>query len=192
MMKILIVNTEMNENAVIAAGIDMICACLCEKGIDTELVWLSRDHFERCISCGKCYKRGRCIHEDEVNEIAARSGEYDGLIVISSAYYGKPGERASAFCERLFRSAPEGFVRKPACSFIYARNGMTKDAYDELNRYYSEANMYVVTSQYYGLLNEEGIYAAMDLYIYLLKKLNGETAEAAFQPRRRIDYLLGR
>ena len=114
------------------------------------------------------------------------------MIVTASSYYGKLSERAAAFCERMFRTSPEIFVRKPACSFIYARNSMTKDAYDELNRYYSEANMYVVTSQYYGALSEEGILAAMDLYIFLLRKLNGETAEAVFQPKRRIDYLLGR
>ena len=198
-MKILIVNAEMNEVAEITDGIRRMREALEKHGIQSKTVWLDSAEFRRCISCGKCNKQKKCIYEDEVNDIASRAQEFDGIVLFSSVYYGHVPERTKAFLERLFRSASVRFVRKAGAAFLYARSGSVKAAYEQICGYYADANLYAVLTQYYGSLQEEvserSIQACAENMALLLKGLvyaerQGEQAE--FTPEKLTEYMMGR
>ncbi len=191
-MKILIVYTEMTETEQTHEAIDAMVRLLADSELETEIVRLSSEHFEPCVVCGKCYKKHRCIFEDEVNGIASMAENYAGMILVSASYYGRLSQRAGLFLERLMRSAGERFVRMPVCAFVSSRTNDTKLAYEEMMQYCSEGNMYAVLSQYYGSLEEESITAGMDLFAYLVKKLNDQEAQSSYIPKRSLEYMRGR
>lgn len=199
-MKILIVNTERTDIPVMEQSITEFAEILKGHGIQTETVHLDRDEFRRCISCGKCYKRGLCIYDDEINEISARAGEFDGLAVFAPVYYDQLSERTVAFLERLFRSASVKFVRKAGASFVYARRNSGEEAYHAMNRQYADANMYIVATQYCGSLQEDvrekSIKACAENMAWLIKGLRAaeesNTEKPEYEPVRLMKHMMGR
>ena len=107
-----------------------------------------------CIACFQCRQKGKCVFNDQVNEIAARLDEFGGMIVGSPVYYGGPNGRLTSFLDRLFFSADgTKFRGMLAASVVSCRRGGATAAFERLNQYFLMTNMHVVSSQYWNQIH---------------------------------------
>ena len=107
-----------------------------------------------CIACYQCRQKGKCVFDDQVNEIAARLDEFGGMIVGSPVYYGGPNGRLTSFLDRLFFSADgTKFRGMLAASVVSCRRGGATAAFERLNQYFLMTNMHVVSSQYWNQIH---------------------------------------
>ena len=151
MAKILFVNGSPNENGCVSTAMDEVIGVLEKNDIRTEKLWLGKKAMPDCMACMKCQETGKCVFQDEVNEIGSRIDEFDGIVVGSPVYYGGPNGRITSFLDRLFFSVPnKKFAGKLGASIVSCRRGGASAAFERLNQYFLMENMHVVSSQYWN------------------------------------------
>ena len=189
MKKVLFINGSPNENGCVSTAMDEVITVLNENGIQTEKIWLGKKAMPDCMACMKCQETGKCVFQDQVNEIASEIDEIGGIIVGSPVYYGGPNGRLTSFLDRLFFSIPDDkFNGKLGASIVSCRRGGASAAFERLNQYFLMENMHVVSSQYWNQVHgfsaedvkkdEEGLQTMRTLarnIVWLLKAIeNGE------------------
>lgn len=120
------------------------------EGIDVETVQVGNQAVRGCISCYSCKKNGKCIFDDQVNQVALKFQGADGLVVASPVYYGSANGTLVSFLDRLFYNAPFDKTMKVGASVAVARRGGITATYDELNKYFTISGMPVASSQYWN------------------------------------------
>ena len=151
MGKILFINGSPNENGCVSTAMDEVIGVLRDSGIETEKLWLGKKAMPDCMACMQCQVKGRCVIEDQVNEVAAQIDDIDGIVVGSPVYYGGPNGRITSFLDRLFFSIPDvKFNGKLGASIVSCRRGGATAAFERLNQYFLIENMHVVGSQYWN------------------------------------------
>ena len=151
MKKVLFINGSPNENGCVSTAMDEVITVLNENGIQTEKIWLGKKAMPDCMACMKCQETGKCVFQDQVNEIASEIDEIGGIIVGSPVYYGGPNGRLTSFLDRLFFSIPDDkFNGKLGASIVSCRRGGASAAFERLNQYFLMENMHVVSSQYWN------------------------------------------
>lgn len=120
------------------------------EGIDVETVQVGNQAVRGCISCYSCKKNGKCIFDDQVNQVASKFQDADGLVVASPVYYGSANGALVSFLDRLFYSASFDKTMKVGASVAVARRGGITATYDELNKYFTISGMPVASSQYWN------------------------------------------
>ena len=121
-----------------------------EEGIEVELIQVGNKPIRGCIACATCRKNGKCVFEDEVNVVAEKFKEADGLIVGSPVYYASPNATLIAFLDRLFYSTPFDKTMKVGASVAVARRGGTTATFDVLNKYFTISGMPIASGQYWN------------------------------------------
>ncbi|MBO7453687.1 MAG: flavodoxin family protein [Clostridiales bacterium] len=189
MKKVLFINGSPNENGCVSIAMDEVITVLNDNGIQTEKIWLGKKAMPDCMACMKCQETGKCVFQDQVNEIASEIDEIGGIIVGSPVYYGGPNGRLTSFLDRLFFSIPDDkFNGKLGASIVSCRRGGASAAFERLNQYFLMENMHVVSSQYWNQVHgfsaedvkkdEEGLQTMRTLgrnIVWLLKAIeNGE------------------
>ena len=139
-MKLLFINGSPHKDGCTAAALREVSRTLEELGIETETHWVGNKPVPGCIACGSCKKTGACIYDDGVNELLARSHEWDGLVVGSPVYYGCASGQLLSFLDRLFYAA----------AVVSCRRGGASAAFQQLNMFFGMNNMVVATSQYWN------------------------------------------
>ena len=86
-MKVLILNGSPKDNGNTAIALREMISIFDAEGIDVEYVHVGNLEIRGCLACLKCYKQGKCVIDDIVNEIAEKFKECDGLVVGSPVYY---------------------------------------------------------------------------------------------------------
>ena len=102
MGKILFINGSPNENGCTATALDEVIKVLEENDIAAEKIWLGKAAMSDCMACMKCREIGKCVLQDQVNEVAEMMDDVDGIVVGSPVYYGGPTGRLTSFLDRLF------------------------------------------------------------------------------------------
>ena len=115
---------------------------VCAGGIEVEWVTLS-DTVQGCIACGKCNRRNRCVYEDEVNRIADRAEEFDGILILCPLYYGRADENVISFVTRLMRSASRKFAFFP-CAVLYFSRTDEKNHIVAIDELLAMADMFIL------------------------------------------------
>ena len=149
-MKVLLVNGSPNKEGCTFTALSEIAKTLKDEGIESEIYWIGKKAIAGCISCGKCFEKGRCIFDDGVNEIGARIGEFDGFVFGAPVYYSGPDGQLCAFMDRLFYSNSPKFVGKVGAAIVNARRSGTTASFERLNQYFLITNMVVPGSQYWN------------------------------------------
>lgn len=150
-MKVLMINGSPHEKGCTFTALSEVAGTLAKNGVQSEIFWLGKKPVQGCISCFKCSELGRCVFNDSVNDLAARLGEFSGLIVGSPVYYAGPSGSLCAFLDRLFFSSDSPDLEgKPAACVVSCRRGGASAAFDRLNKYFTIRNMIVVGSQYWN------------------------------------------
>lgn len=150
MKKVLLINGSPNEHGCTDAALCEVSEILRKNSVDTEILWLGKMPMQDCIACGVCQTKGKCVFDDQVNEVAARLEEFGGIIVGSPVYYGGPNGRLTSFLDRLLFSSSNKMRGMLAASVVSCRRGGATAAFERLNMYFHMCNMHVVGSQYWN------------------------------------------
>ena len=103
-----------------------------------------------CTACGGCFRQGKCVFDDLVNDVAEKFREADGLVVASPVYYASPNATLIALLDRLFYSSRFDKRMKVGASVAVARRGGCSATFDMLNKYFTISGMPVASSQYWN------------------------------------------
>ena len=152
-MKVLILNGSPHTKGNTAAAINEMLKVFSEEGIEAEVCQIGNRDIRGCIACGTCAERGRCVFDDEVNAIAGKFEEADGLVAASPVYYGSANATLVACLDRLFYSTPFDKTMKVGASVVVARRGGCTATFDELNKYFTISGMPVASSRYWNLIH---------------------------------------
>ena len=72
-----------------------------QYGIETRKVELRQCDLLMCRGCLACFKTGRCVHEDGLNELMTEIEASDGLILAGPVYYGSVTAQLKTFMDRI-------------------------------------------------------------------------------------------
>ena len=120
------------------------------EGIEAETVQIGNKDIRGCNACETCFKTGRCVFNDIVNDLAPKFEAADGLVIASPVYYASANATLIACLDRLFFSTHFDKTMKVGVSVVVARRGGCSATFDELNKYFTMTNMPVVSSQYWN------------------------------------------
>ena len=149
-MKVLIINGSPRINGNTTVAVNEMVKVFEKEGVETEVVQIGTMVVRGCIACGTCFKKGQCVFDDVVNELAPKFEAADGLVVASPVYYASANATISACLDRLFYSTHFDKTMKVGACVVCARRGGLSSTFDELNKYFTISGMPVASSQYWN------------------------------------------
>ena len=152
-MKVLIINGSPRVNGNTTIAIREMEQVFAENGVETETVQIGMKDVRGCIACGRCAETGKCVFDDVVNELAPKFEAADGLVIASPVYYASANATLIACLDRLFYSTHFNKAMKVGASVVCARRGGCSATFDELNKYFTNSNMPIASSQYWNSIH---------------------------------------
>ena len=153
-MKVLLVNGSPREAGCTYTALSEVGSALAKHGVETEVFQLGTKPVYGCIACRKCMGQGKCVFDDDVcNELAAKIREADGVVIGSPVYFSGPNGALCAVLDRVFYSSSGAFRHKPGACILSCRRGGGTAGFDRLNKYFTIAQMPVVSSQYWSVVH---------------------------------------
>lgn len=149
-MKVLLINGSPRVGGNTSIALDEMVKVFDAEGVETEVVQVGNKNIRGCIACGHCMEHGKCVFNDEVNELAKKFEESDGLVVASPVYYASANATLIATLDRMFYSSHFNKSMKVGASVVVARRGGLSATFDELNKYFTICGMPVASSQYWN------------------------------------------
>lgn len=150
MTKVLLLNGSPKANGCTATALQEMIKVFEEEGVETELIHIGNKDIRGCIACGTCSRRGKCVFDDLVNEVAPKFEAADGLVIGSPVYYGSPNGTALAFMDRLFYSTSFAKVNKVGAAVVSCRRGGNTASFDVLNKYFTISGMPLASANYWN------------------------------------------
>ena len=152
-MKVLLINGSPKVKGNTAFALEQMAEVFAAEGIETELIQVGSTEIRGCTGCGACYKNGKCVFDDLVNEVGEKLKDADGIIVGSPVYYASPNGTLISFLDRLFYSAHYDLRMKVGASVVVARRGGCSAAKDVLDKYFTISQMPVASSCYWNMIH---------------------------------------
>jgi multimeric flavodoxin WrbA len=156
-MNVVLVNGSPREKGCTFTGLNIIKDQLALNGIDAEIFQVGNKPIRGCIACMSCKRpeSGKCAFDDDlVNTVAEKLKNADGIILGSAVHFASATGAAASFFDRLFYSV--GFhnlkLKFGAC-IVSCRRGGASAAFDQLNKYFSIAQMPIVSSCYWNQIH---------------------------------------
>lgn len=149
-MKVLMLNGSPKSNGNTALALAEIAKIFAAENVDAEIVNVGNKNIRGCLSCNGCSKKGCCVIDDGVNDIAEKLKAADGLVIASPVYYASANGTLVSCLDRLFYSIQCDLRMKVGASVAVARRGGCSATFDELNKYFTISGMPVVSSQYWN------------------------------------------
>ena len=152
-MKVLMINGSPRANGNTSIALNEMKTVFEKEGVDAEIVQVGSEAVRGCIACNRCAELGKCVFDDVVNKLAVKLSEADGLVVASPVYYASANATLIAVLDRLFYSTSFDKTMKVGASVVCARRGGCSATFDELNKYFTIAQMPVVSSNYWNMVH---------------------------------------
>ena len=149
-MKVLMINGSPRVGGNTAVALEEMEKAFLKNGIETETVQIGNQAIRGCIACGACGKKGQCVFDDAVNEVAPKFAEADGLVIASPVYYASANGTLVSFLDRLFMSCKCDKRMKVGASVVIARRGGLSATFDELNKYFTISSMPIASGTYWN------------------------------------------
>ena len=149
-MNVLMLNGSPRTNGNIALAFQEMEQVFRENGIGVENIQLGKQLIRGCIACESCRKTHKCVFDDIVNKLAEKFEAADGLVIGSPVYFGSANGTLMSALQRLFYSTSFDKSLKVGASVVSARRSGCTATFDELNKFFTLANMPVATSQYWN------------------------------------------
>lgn len=80
MAKVLILNGSPHPKGCTARALKEVEKVLQEEGMETETIQVGSQPVRGCIACKSCYRNGKCVFDDLVNQIAPKFEKADGSL----------------------------------------------------------------------------------------------------------------
>lgn len=183
-MKVLIINGSPRTNGNTQIAINELRKEFEKENIEVKNIEIGTKGIRGCIACGTCYKTGKCVFNDLVNEGIELLKEVDGVIIASPVYYASANGSLISFLDRMFYANHTDLTMKVGASVAVARRGGTSSTFDELNKYFTISGMPVASSYYWNSVHgrdkgeaqedKEGLYTMRMLaknMIFLMKAI---------------------
>lgn len=154
-MKVLLINGSPKSQGCTYTALCEISKELEKENIETEIFHIGNKPIRGCMACGGCHRNGdgKCVfNDDTVNIALEKAEEADGFIFGSPVHYAAPSGLITSFLDRLFY-AGNCFAYKPGAAIVSCRRGGSTAAFDQLNKYFTIANMPVASSQYWNMVH---------------------------------------
>lgn len=154
-MKVLLINGSPKANGCTYTALCEIAKQLNNENIETEIFHVGTKPIRGCMACGGCSRNNadKCVfNDDTVNIALEKAKEADGFIFGSPVHYAAASGQITSFLDRFFY-AGTGFQYKPGAAIVSCRRGGSTAAFDQLNKYFTIANMPIVSSQYWNMVH---------------------------------------
>lgn len=153
-MKVLLLNGSSRKNGCTYLALSEVAQALQKEGIGTEILQLGADPVRECVGCNRCQAQGRCAFEDDVvNAWLDKAKSADGFVFGSPVYYAHPAGHFLAALDRMFYAGAAYLAHKPGAAVVTARRAGTTASLDVLNKYFTDAQMPVVSSTYWNMVH---------------------------------------
>ncbi|WP_319759264.1 flavodoxin family protein [Maridesulfovibrio sp.] len=153
-MNVLLLNGSPHENGCTRVALDAIADELKEQGIDSTMLHIGKEGIKGCTACMGCAKTGYCvIKDDKVNEGIDLLKDADGFIVGTPVYFAGPNASVCGFLDRMFFHKAGPYAFKPAAAISSSRRCGNSAAFDRLNKYFTIAQMPIVSSNYWNTIH---------------------------------------
>ena len=153
-MKVLMLNGSPKDTGNTAVALREMRRVFEKEGVEVEYCHVGHLLVHGCTGCGACYKLGKCVIEDAVNELAEKMMACDGMVVGSPVYYAAPNGALVALLDRLFYSTARQDKRmKVGAAVVVARRGGCSAAFDQLNKYFTISGMPLASGQYWNQIH---------------------------------------
>mgnify|MGYP000923227102 FL=1 len=149
-MKVILVNGSPREKGCTYTALSEVAKTLEKNGIETEFFHVGTKPISGCLACGKCFKTGKCIINDCVNEFLEKAAEADGFVFGTPVHYAAASGQLVSFMHRVFYGKSHIFRGKPGAAVVSCRRGGAATAFDQVNKYFTISGMPVVSSQYWN------------------------------------------
>lgn len=149
-MKVIILNGSPHIKGCTARALREAEETLNKEGIETETIMVGNKNIRGCIACNTCGVKGKCVFEDLVNETAFKFEKAEGLIVGTPVYYAGANGTILSFLDRLFYSTHFDKSMKVGAAVLSSRRAGSTSALDEINKYFTIANMPIAASSYWN------------------------------------------
>ncbi len=149
-MKVILVNGSPHEKGCTYTALNEITKTLNSSGIETEIMHIGKKPLSGCLACGACFKTGRCIIDDSVNDFLDKAQSASGFIFGTPVHFASPGGAIISFMDRVFFSKFGKLSGKPAAGIVSCRRGGASASFDALNKYFTISSMPIVSSQYWN------------------------------------------
>ncbi|MBQ9211488.1 MAG: flavodoxin family protein [Clostridia bacterium] len=150
MAKVLLLNGSPHPHGCTGTALAEMISVFEAEGVETELIQVGKQDIRGCIGCGTCGKKGKCVFDDLVNEVAPKLEAADGLVIGSPVYYSSPNGTILSFLDRLFYSTSFSKHMKVGAAVVSARRGGNTASFDVLNKYFTISGMPVASSTYWN------------------------------------------
>lgn len=183
-MKVLIINGSPRTNGNTQIAINELTKEFEQENIEVKNIEIGTKDIRGCIACGTCYKTGKCVFNDLVNEGIELLKEVDGVIIASPVYYASANGTLISFLDRMFYANHTDLTMKVGASVAVARRGGASSTFDELNKYFTISGMPIASSYYWNSVHgrdkgeaqedKEGLYTMRMLaknMIFLMKAI---------------------
>ena len=157
-MKVLIINGSPRLNGNSSRLINEMISIFNKEGVEVDNYQIGSKAIRGCMACNYCYEHGECVFKDDVNDLAKRFEDSDGLVIISPVYYGSANGSIISLLDRLFYSSHFDKRFKVGAAFAIARRAGTTATFDELNKYFTINQMPIASGRYWnnGFGREQG------------------------------------
>ncbi len=154
-MNVLLLNGSSRPNGCTYTALAEVARGLEAAGIQTEILFLGNGPIRDCTACRTCQKTpGRCVFDDDiVNSLIEKARTADGFVFGTPVYYAHPSGRILSVLDRAFYAGGAAFAHKPAAAVASARRAGTTASVDVLNKYFTIAQMPVVSSTYWNMVH---------------------------------------
>ena len=149
-MKVLMINGSPKVRGNTARALDEMRTVFEAEGVEVECVQVGNQAVRGCVACNGCAKKGACVFDDVVNELAPKLEAAGGLVVGPPVYYGSANATLVAVLDRLFYSKRFDTTMKVGAAVAVARRGGLTATFDELNKYFTISGMPVASGQYWN------------------------------------------
>ena len=148
-MKVLLINGSPRKDSNTGLVLNEIVKSLKEESVETEVISIG-NKIVGCMACQACSKLGKCVIDDEVNKVAEKFKDADGIVIGSPTYFASTSGAVISFLDRLFYSRSYDTSMKVGAAVCTARRAGTDTNFDVINKYFTISNMIVVGSQYWN------------------------------------------
>lgn len=154
MANVLLINGSSRAAGCTYTALQEVAAELQKAGIDTEIYQLGIAPIRDCTACGVCKRQDKCVYDDDcVNELIEKAEKADGFVFGTPVYYAHPSGRILSVLDRVFYAGRSRFEFKPGAAVASARRAGTTASIDVLNKYFTIAQMPVVSSSYWNMVH---------------------------------------
>lgn len=157
-MKVVAINGSSKPAGNTALALDEVCKALNEKKIKTERINIGSNAIHGCIGCGHCgqKKNRRCVFDDDIlNKNMDAILDADGILIGSPVYYAGINGALKCFLDRAFyvAGANGSLMRhKVGAGIVAVRRGGDVTAWDQINKYFTIAEMFLPSSHYWNMV----------------------------------------